>query len=251
MEENRLSPATGPGLALIPARGGSRRIPRKNVRPFLGVPAIARVIETVVTSGVVGSVVVSTDDTEIAEVALAAGAIVPSRRPDHLADDVTTTIDVVRHAIGEWFTELDPTTLLWVVTPGALLIRPEDLREAAERFRSSGAAFLVPVLRYPHPVERRLRIGADGRLRANAPEHLVTRTQDLEPAFHDAGQFSVGRLEAWLRSSPLADPDAVAMELGRDRAVDIDNPEDWALAEAFARLHGLVEGSDGDERGWT
>lgn len=248
MLDAQSSPAPGPDVALIPARGGSRRIPRKNIRPFLGVPALARVIDTVLLSGIVGSVVVSTDDSEIAEVAQTAGATVPDLRPDRLADDVTTTIDVVRHAIGEWFTDLVPTALLWVVTPGALLIRPEDLREAAERFMASGATFLVPVLRYPHPVERRLRVDADGRLRADAPEHLATRTQDLEPAFHDSGQFSVGRLEAWLRSSPLADSDAVAMELSRDRAVDIDDPEDWALAESFARIHGLVESRDSNGR---
>ena len=246
MADDRTSPRTGPGVALIPARGGSRRIPRKNIRSFLGVPALARVIDTVLTSGVVASVVVSTDDDEIAEVARDAGAIVPGRRPDHLADDLAVTIDVVRYAITEWLNDLPPTAPLWVVTPGALLIRPDDLREAAERFTASGAAFLVPVLRYAHPVERRLRIDADGRLRAAAPEHLPSRTQDLPPAFHDAGQFSVGRVEAWLRSSPLSDPDAVAMELRRDRAVDIDGPEDWALAEAFARFHGLIEGSEGD-----
>lgn len=248
MPDAHSSPVPGPGVALIPARGGSRRIPRKNIRPFLGVPALARVIDTVLVSGIVGSVVVSTDDPEIAELAIVAGATVPDLRPDRLADDVTTTIDVVRHAINEWFKDLAPTVPLWVVTPGALLIKPEDLREAHDRFLASGATFLVPVLRYPHPVERCLRVDATGRLRADAPEHLATRTQDLEPAFHDSGQFSVGRLEAWLRSSPLTDSDAVAMELSRDRAIDIDHPEDWALAESFARIHGLVEGSVSDVR---
>lgn len=246
MKKLWVQPGEKLGVALITARGGSRRIPRKNVRPFLGVPALVRVIDTVIASGVVSRVVVSTDDDDIAKLALAAGASVPGRRPEHLADDVAVTIDVVRHAITEWLTELPPTSPLWVVTPGALLIRPEDLREAASRFTASGAAFLVPVLRYPHPIERRLRIASDGRLRADEPEHLATRTQDLEPAFHDAGQFSVGRVEAWLHSSPLTDPDAVAMELGRDRAVDIDEPQDWVLAEAFARIHALDEGPDGD-----
>lgn len=223
-------------IALIPARGGSRRIPRKNVRPFLGVPAIQRTIATIWDAGVVDRIIVSTDDEEIAKLARDVGAEVPGPRPAELADDHATTLAVVRHAVTAWLDDVDRDALLWVVYPAALLLHPEDLDRARVRLASGGARFLVPVLRYPHPVERRLRIGTDGVLRADHPEHLSTRTQDLEPAFHDAGQFYVGSIAAWMGSSPLADASSVGMELAADRAVDIDEPQDWERAERIAGL---------------
>lgn len=230
------------GVALIPARGGSRRIPRKNIRPFLGVPAIARVIDTVIASGIVARVVVSTDDEEVASIAREAGAEVPSLRPSQLADDHATTLAVVHHAIETWFCSLAPHDLILVTYPTALLLTPASLRQASERFAGSDADFLVPVLRYPHPVERRLRIDGSGRLRPDEPKHLSSRSQDLSPAYHDSGQFYLGRIEAWKdRSSPLAEGRAIAWELASDDAVDIDEPADWERAEQLARLRGLVQ----------
>lgn len=223
-------------VALIPARGGSRRIPRKNVRRFLGVPAIQRTIATVRESGVADRIIVSTDDDEIAALSRDAGAAVPGPRPAALADEHATTIAVVRHAIDEWLVDCNRDSVLWVVYPAALLLRPGDLKGAQTRFEETGRWFLVPLLRYPHPVERRLRIGPDGMIRADHPEDLATRTQDLEPAFHDSGQFYIGRIAAWLESTPLADPRSVGMELAADRAVDIDWPEDWERAELLAEL---------------
>lgn len=223
-------------IALVPARGGSRRIPRKNLRPFLGVPAIQRTITTVRESAVADRVIVSTDDDEIAVLSRDAGADVPGIRPAGLADDHATTIEVVRHAILEWLADSERDAVLWVVYPAALLLRPGDLKEARTRFLETGSSFLVPVLRFPHPVERRLRLGSDGVLRADCPEEVGTRTQDLKPAFHDSGQFYVGRISSWLESSPLADPRSVGMELAADRVVDIDEPEDWERAELLARL---------------
>ena len=223
-------------IALIPARGGSRRIPRKNVRPFLGVPAIQRTIATVRTSGVANRIIVSTDDDEISALSRHAGADVPGPRPTALAGDYATTIEVVRHAVAEWLEESNRDAVLWVVYPAALLLRPDDLKEAWARFRDAGPSFLVPVIRYPHPVERRLRIGPDGVLRADHPDALAARTQDLEPAFHDSGQFYVGRIASWLASSPIADSRSLGMELSADRAVDIDEPVDWERAERLAWL---------------
>lgn len=208
------------------------------MRPFLGVPAIQRTIATVRDSGVVDRIIVSTDDDEIAALARESGAEIPGPRPANLADDHATTLVVVRHAITQWLAGSDGSTLLWVVYPAALLLRPEDLQDARTRFEETGTSFLVPVLRYPHPVERRLRISPVGVLRADHPEELATRTQDLEPAFHDSGQFYVGQIASWMESSPLADERSVGMELGIDRAVDIDEPEDWERAERLAMRDG-------------
>jgi pseudaminic acid cytidylyltransferase len=233
------------GVALIPARGGSRRIPRKNLRPFLGVPAIERVITTIADSGIVERTVVSTDDAEIANVARSAGAEVPGARPPSLADDHTPTIEVVRHAVGTWLSAMDPEVPLWVIYPTALLLSPEVLREADARFRASDADFLLSVLRYPHPIERRLLIDASGLVRPVDPTRMTARTQDLTPSFHDAGQFYVGRIYAWRSSSPLESARAVGYELPAHAAVDIDAPNDWARAELLAKVRAAA-GPSGD-----
>ena len=222
-------------VALIPARGGSRRIPRKNIRPFLGVPAIARVVATLQRTKIFSRIVVSTDDQEIAEISRAAGAEVPGYRPAALSDDFTTTVEVVRHAIGMWLPGLDAGTPLWVVYPTALLLDPETLVAARDRFGRAPCDFLIPVLRYPHPVERRLRLTPAGILAPDEPAALRSRSQDLAPAFHDAGQFYVGTIRAWTDFAPLASGRNLAYELPAGSAVDIDEPGHWVLAENLAR----------------
>ena len=225
-------------VALIPARGGSRRVPRKNIRPFLGVPAIARVISTLGHSDIFDRILVSTDDPEIAEVSRDAGADVPGYRPAALSDDHATTVDVVRHAIGAWLSDLDEGTPLWTVYPTALLVGSETLVAAGESFVRARPDFLVPVLRYPHPVERRLRITSDGVIAADEPAALLARSQDLEAAFHDAGQFYVGTVRAWKELAPLVSGRSLAFELPAGSAVDVDEPGHWNLAESLARARG-------------
>lgn len=235
------------GTALIPARGGSRRVPRKNVRPFLGVPAIARVVGILQDSGVIGRIIISTDDPAIATIAREAGAEVPGLRPSELADDHTSTIDVVRHALRTWLADMQPDAPLWVVYPTALLITPDEVRAAEERFAASDADFLATVLRYRHPVERRLRTDDDGLLVPEVPAALHSRTQDLQPAFHDAGQFYIGRTGAWNAGSPLESRSLVGHELGPSSVVDIDEPSDWSFAELIARtrtMPGREQGVD-------
>ena len=225
-------------IGLIPARGGSKRIPRKNVRPFLGTPAIVRTIHTLVASGVLDRVIVSTDDEEIAQLAVDAGAEVPDLRPAELADDHVSTLAVVRHAVSQWMHDACSTAPLLVVYPTALLLTDKLIERASRKFIKSEADFLIPVLRYPHPVERRLRIGDAGLLIADEPQHLSSRTQDFEPAFHDAGQFYIGRIQAWTDNrleSPLESARALAMELPLDAAVDIDDLEHWERTERLAR----------------
>ena len=229
-------------IALIPARGGSKRIPRKNLRPFLGVPAVVRTIKTVLASGLVDRVIVSTDDDEIAELAEGAGAEVPGSRPPELADDYASTVAVVQHAISTWMDKVDRDTPLIVVYATALLLSEVAITAAAERFIKSDMDFLIPVLRYSHPVERRLRVNASGFLVADEPQQLSARTQDLPPAFHDAGQFYIGRVHAWAdtgNASPLNSGRALAWELSPGLAVDIDEPEHWARAEELAASRAL------------
>lgn len=222
-------------VALIPARGGSRRVPRKNIRPFLGVPAIARVISTLERAEIFNRIVVSTDDPEIAEVSRDSGADVPGYRPAVLSDDYATTVDVVRHAIGAWLFDLNFGTPLWAVYPTALLLRSETLVSAGESFVRTRPDFLVPVLRYPHPVERRFRITSEGVLAADEPAALLARSQDLQPAFHDAGQFYIGTVRAWTEFAPLVTGRNLPFELPAGSAVDVDEPGHWDLAESLAR----------------
>lgn len=221
-------------IALVPARGGSRRIPRKNLKNFLGVPAIARVIATLQQSGIFDRIVVSTDDQEISGVARHAGADVPGPRPDDLADDHATTAEVIRHAIDAWLGDLEADARLWAVYPTAVLLTCETLGAARAMFEAAGPDFLIPVLRYAHPVERRLRAAAGGLLIPDEPLALRARSQDLEPAFHDSGQFYVGTIHAWQQFTPLASGRNLAFELPAGSAVDIDEPAHWELAERLA-----------------
>lgn len=228
-------PASRRLLTLIPARGGSKRIPRKNVRPFLGTPAIERVIRTVLASGL-DAPYVSTDDPEIAAIARSAGAVVSFTRPPEFATDTAGTLSVVRHALA-WFDEqgLSADDLL-VVYPTAVLLTPDRLRSSLAAFRATEASFLVPVLASPQPIERALRVTGEGRIRPVQQEALVSRTQDLEPAYFDAGQFYFGRAKSWREEGPLAAVDSAAVVLSSTEVVDIDTEDDWRLAEQLARL---------------
>lgn len=221
-------------IALVPARGGSRRIPRKNLKEFLGLPAIVRVIATLQRSEIFDRIVVSTDDQEIEDVSREAGADVPGRRPEDLADDHATTTDVVRHAIVAWLGDVDAGARVWTVYPTAVLLTCETLNAARAMFEAAEPDFLIPVLRYAHPVERRLRAAPGGLLIPDEPLALQARSQDLEPAFHDSGQFYVGTIRAWQRFAPLMGGRNLAFELTAESAVDIDEPAHWALAERLA-----------------
>ena len=179
-------------LAIVPARGGSKRIPRKNVRPFRGVPLIARTLEAVFHADVFDSVVVSTDDEEIAAVALKSGAAVPFMRPSELSDDWTTTAPVVAHAIEAVQAELGSFDAVCCIYPGAVLMTSDDysasgglVNEALEY-----GAVVAAVVRYGHPIQRALKKRDGGFLAPlGGPHSLTQRTQDLEPMWHDAGQF--------------------------------------------------------------
>ena len=225
-------------LCVIPARGGSRRIPRKNLRSFHGRPMIAWSISTALESELFSRVVVSTDDEEVAALARAEGALTPFERPAALADDHTPTAPVVAHAIEECealWGEQSLVCCLYATAPFAL---PEDLAAALALLKSSGADYALPVTTFPFPIQRSVRLRTDGRIEMFSPEHALTRSQDLEEAYHDAGWFYWGRRAAWLADKSVLGTGAAGLQVPRNRVQDIDTEEDWARAEKLFALLG-------------
>lgn len=219
-------------LAVIPARGGSKRIPKKNIKLFMGKPIIAWSIEAALQSQCFDHVIVSTDDFKIAEVAQRFGASVPFMRPDSLSDDHATTIPVVRHAI-EWFQAdgIEPAEVCCIYAT-APFIQVADLRAGLDMLIASpDCNYSFSVTSYPFPVQRAIRITDMGRVEMFNAEYFNTRSQDLEEAWHDAGQFYWGRASAWLAGEPVFSLKSVPVRLPRQRVQDIDTIDDWARAE--------------------
>lgn len=222
-------------IAVIPARGGSKRIPRKNVKPFCGKPMIAWSIEAARDSGCFDRIIVSTDDEEITDVARAAGAEVPFRRPAELADDHTGTLAVMKHAV-EWCaahgSAPDPVCCIYATAP---FLRPADIRVGLEQLSSGDCDYAFAVTPYAAPIQRALRVTREGRVEMFQPENFPRRSQDLEPAYHDAAQFYWGRFAAWMAERQVFSSAAVPVMLPRYRVQDIDNHEDWIRAELLFR----------------
>ncbi|HEX4552076.1 pseudaminic acid cytidylyltransferase [Pseudomonas sp.] len=215
-------------VAIIPARGGSKRIPRKNLLPFDGVPMIVRSIRTVLDSGLFEQIVVSTDDAEIAELALAHGAQVPFLRPAELADDFTGTAAVIEHALQQ-LPAFDYACCVYATAP---LLQARFLRQGFELLEQHpDKAFAFSVCSFGFPVQRALTLDGQGALTALYPEFRNTRSQDLPEAFQDAGQFYWGRSEAWLRGEVLYSPASLPVILPRHLVQDIDTLQDWKRAE--------------------
>lgn len=218
-------------LAIIPARGGSKRIPRKNIKAFCGKPMIAWSIEAALASGCFDQVIVSTDDEEIAVVAQEYGAVAPFLRPAELSDDHTGTLPVVRHAI-EWYkargTLLDQVCCLYATAP---FVRGEDIQRGLGVLEQTGADYAFSVTSYAFPIQRAIRITEAERVEMFHPEHFNTRSQDLEEAYHDAGQFYWGLASAWSEGKVIFSQASAPVILPRHRVQDIDTPEDWLRAE--------------------
>lgn len=225
-------------IAVIPARGGSKRIPRKNIKPFAGKPMIGYAIETARASGVFDRVIVSTDDAEIADIAKACGAELPFVRPTELADDHSPTVPVIAHTIEAC------RALGWEVShacciyPAVPLLRAIDLVEALALLEAhGGAGYVFPVAGFPSAIQRALRLGDDARVAPFQPENVNTRTQDLEPGYFDAGQFYWAAAETWLAGLAIH-TNGHAIVLPERRVIDIDTPADWVRAEAMYRALG-------------
>lgn len=220
-------------IAIIPARGGSKRIPRKNIKHFHGKPMIAYSIEAAIASGCFDKVIVSTDDAEIAEVAEQYGAEVPFLRPADIADDYATTMDVMHHAI-TWCLDsgwnVDAVCCLYATAP---FVTPEYLKQGLEKLNKGSFEFVFSAATFPFPIQRAIKISSEGEVSMFSPENEQVRSQDLEEAYHDAGQFYWGKTNAFLEKKAIfADHSSVVL-LPRSRVQDIDTNEDWDLAEAL------------------
>lgn len=224
-------------VAIIPARGGSKRIPRKNIRPFFGKPMIAWSIEAAIASDCFDQVIVSTDDSEIASIAVDFGAEVPFLRPSSLSDDYATSTEVVKHAV-DWLVEkkcgLEAACCIYATAP---FVTPELLRQAYELMISEKKSYAFTAVRYDYPIQRALYTDKKHGLQMFYPEYQETRSQDLVEAYHDAGQLYWGRADAWLNSLPIFSSHSSPLIIPRQLAQDIDTEEDWQQAELIYRIH--------------
>ena len=220
-------------LCVIPARGGSKRIPRKNVKNFLGKPLIAYSIEAALNSGVFERVIVSTDDVLIADVAVKFGAQVPFMRDAALSDDYATSSDAVLDAAAR----LGGYSRVCCLYATAPLITGEILREAYGKFEEAGCEFLFSATEFSFPIQRAIRLEQNGAVNMFYPQFALTRSQDLERAYHDAGAFYFGRREAWLDKKPIFAPHSRAFLLPRNLVCDIDTPEDFEFAQKLYRIN--------------
>jgi len=218
-------------VAVIPARGGSKRIPRKNIRLFMGKPMIAHSIEAAEACKLFDHIVVSTDDQEIAAVAKTHGAEVPFMRPPELSDDFANTTAVIAHATQWMLDQKWPVDAVCCIYATAPFIRADDLRRGLEALESDSWAYAFSVTDYAAPIFRSFRALPDGGLEMFFPEYSSTRSQDLPVALHDAGQFYWGRPASWLECKNIFDRHSCPVQIPRWRVQDIDTPEDWHRAE--------------------
>jgi len=234
-------------LCVIPARGGSKRIPRKNIREFCGKPMIAWSIEAAKASSCFDHVIVSTDDQEIAQISESYGAEIPFIRPNELSTDLIGTIPVIHHAV-EWSNKnIGVVRAVCCLYPTAPFVEAEDLRKGLKALLESGADYAFSVTRYGHPIQRAIRITSKGRIQMLEPLNFNRRSQDLQEAWHDAGQFYWGKAQAWLDQKPLFTEDSVPVVLPRHAAQDIDTMEDWKMVEMlFMAKHIKLSGQQAD-----
>lgn len=222
--------------AVIPARGGSKRIPRKNIRPFLGRPMMGHAIEAARESGCFSKIIVSTDDLEIAKTAEAQGAEVPFMRPADLADDFTGTDAVIRHAILELNNTGFVPEYVCCIYATSPFIRAADIRSAFDLLQKAPSKdFAFAVTTFEYPIHRALCFDENGDLEMLFPEHRLSRSQDLPKMFHDAGMFYWGRSAAFVKGIPVFSKQSIPFELPRYRVQDIDDEDDWKRAEWMAR----------------
>lgn len=223
-------------ICIIPARGGSKRIERKNIKDFVGKPVIAYSIEAALTSGCFDEVMVSTDDEEIAHVAVSLGASVPFMRSERTADDFATTADVISEVLDRYAEEGNMFDVLCCLYATAPFVTAQRLREAHKILAAGDAKAAFTCVEYSYPVQRCLTIGSDGHVAMKFPQYAASRSQDLEKTYHDAGQFYFSTVDEFRRCGSLWGPDTIPVVLPEIEAQDLDTPQDWELAELKYRF---------------
>jgi pseudaminic acid cytidylyltransferase len=235
-------------IAVIPARSGSKRIPGKNIKKFLGVPIIQRVIETTLASQIFDRVVVTTDCKDIARIAINAGAEAPFLRDETLSDDYTPTIDVMADALTRLSVSADTSDFSCCIYATACFLQPKLLSEALALLLSTPEIeYALTVSEFAHPIQRGFSLVDGGHLQfAKNLSSASIRTQDLDKMYHDAAQFYFGRNSAFLTKIPLLSSHAHGLIIPKNLAWDIDEPEDWEIAEAlFLRNKALTKNLNG------
>lgn len=222
-------------LAIITARGGSKRIPRKNIKEFCGKPILAYSIEAAVSSGIFDTVMVSTDDEEIAGIAKQYGAEVPFYRSAETANDYATTNDVLLEVLAEYEKRGQQFDMAVCIYPTAPFVTAQKLTMAVEQLSESDADTLIPVVAFSYPPQRAM-IVEEGRLVFEYPQYLDSRSQDLVPHYHDVGQFYVFRTEAFKQNRKLMVGNILPLVVSELEVQDIDNQTDWEIAEMKYRL---------------
>ncbi len=217
-------------IAIIPARGGSVRIPRKNIKLFDDKPMIEYSIKAAINSGLFDHIVVSTDDNEISTIAKSLGAKTPFVRPSDLSDNNTAIVPVVAHSIRECLALGWSFEYVCCIFPCVPFIQIKDLKYSFEQLINSGADYCFPVTEFATPIQRALKFMDGGKMKPLYPEYEITMTHDLEQAYHDAGQFYWGKTDAWLHN-PRVHSGGIGYIIPNWRVVDIDTPEDWYRAE--------------------
>ena len=223
-------------IAIITARGGSKRIPHKNIKDFLGQPIIKYAIDAALESKIFDTIMVSTDDEEIAGVAKQCGADVPFMRSEETSNDVATTSDALLEVIYQYKKENHEFENLCCIYPCVPLLKGSTLVKAYSVFTENDVDALMPVVQYSYPIQRSLRLNGDELLEYLHPEYISSRTQDLEPAYHDVGMFYIIKTEVLLKEKSLVPPKTMAFVMDELEIQDIDTPDDWAMAELKYKL---------------
>lgn len=221
-------------VAVIPARGGSKRIPRKNIREFMGKPMIAHSISAAIESKCFDRIVVSTDDQEIADIARTWGAEIPFMRPRNLSDDYTATVPVIKHAVKELKCS-NPNDYICCLYATAPFVTAEVLAKAASLIQQDSYDYVFPITSFSYPIQRALTLAENGDISMIDPDMYSVRSQDLTQTFHDVGQFYFGCSEAWLNDRPIFLSRSKGIEIPRYTAQDIDDEEDWIRAEMLLK----------------
>ena len=223
-------------IAIIPARGGSKRIPRKNIKEFCGKPMIAWPIETAIKSKLFNNIIVSTDDDEIADISKLYGAATPFIRPTELSGDYVGIVEVVKHAI-EWMHEQKyMPEAICCIYPTSVFFNEDDLKKGSDALFDGDWAYTFTVTDFEYPIFRSFKKNTDGGVEMFFPEYFNTRSQDLPTALHDAAQFYWGRPNSWIENLKIYDICSYPIMIPRWRIQDIDTEDDWKRAELLFQM---------------